>query len=158
MGRIKFTKQKRKKFINLLSKYGNKTVACKGVDISYPTFKKYYESDLDFREKVDLALEQAGDELEQEAYRRAVKGVSEPVYQNGQYVGDKITYSDRLLTMLLKASKPDKYSEKTNVTHTGQIEHKVQVEAKKNLLEKVNKLLDVTPKPQVIEHVPVDPV
>lgn len=45
--------------------------------------------------------------LEQEAYRRAVHGVSEAVYHKGEVVGHKQVYSDGLLSKLLDAKLPD---------------------------------------------------
>ncbi len=56
----------------------------------------------------DRALDSATDRLEQEAVRRAVDGVDEPVYQGGKKVGSITRYSDTLLIFLLKANR-DKF-------------------------------------------------
>jgi hypothetical protein len=57
-----------------------------------------------------------------EAHRRAVDGVEEPVYApNGKYCGTRIKYSDALLTLFLKADHPDKFSEKQEVKQSGVI-------------------------------------
>jgi len=47
--------------------------------------------------------------LEDEAFRRAYKGVKEAVYHGGKVVGYQRKPSDRLLMFLLKAHNPDKY-------------------------------------------------
>jgi hypothetical protein len=49
------------------------------------------------------------DVLEHEAYRRAVEGVAEPVYQGGELVGTVQRYSDRLLEFLLRGRRPQVY-------------------------------------------------
>lgn len=49
--------------------------------------------------------------LEQEAYRRAVEGVEEPVYQGGELVGTVRRYSDKLLEFLLRGRRPQVYRE-----------------------------------------------
>lgn len=51
------------------------------------------------------AIEDSADLLEQEARRRAIDGVEEPVYQGGQLVGTKTVYSDSLLALLLKGRR-----------------------------------------------------
>lgn len=50
--------------------------------------------------------------LEEEAYRRAVIGVDEPVYQQGRKVGEVKKYSDTLMVVLLKARAPEKYKDR----------------------------------------------
>jgi hypothetical protein len=52
--------------------------------------------------------------LEEEAYRRAVDGVDEPVYSaSGKLAGYRKRYSDILLTLLLRAYNPDRFGEKS---------------------------------------------
>lgn len=61
------------------------------------------------------------DEMEAEAYRRAVEGVSKPVVSAGKYVTDVTEYSDSLLQFLLRHRRPDVYRERTEVQHSGEI-------------------------------------
>ena len=51
-------------------------------------------------------MRMARDNLEAEAYRRAVEGVERPVYQGGRLVGTVREYSDSLLTIMLRARHP----------------------------------------------------
>ena len=55
------------------------------------------------------AMEGAADRLEQEAWRRAVDGISEPVIRGGQQVGEVVKYSDALLVRLLQARRPARF-------------------------------------------------
>ena len=58
------------------------------------------------------AKEMAVDVLEDEAVRRAVLGDERDIYYKGKKVGTVKNYSDRLLALLLKANKPDKYKDR----------------------------------------------
>jgi hypothetical protein len=49
------------------------------------------------------------DVLEHEAFRRAVDGVTEPIYQGGELVGHVQRYSDKLLEFLLRGRRPQTY-------------------------------------------------
>ena len=89
----------------------------------------------DFHEAWDAALEIGNDYLEQEAQRRAVEGYEEPVVHKGiqAFVRDPVTgeleldahgrpipltirrYSDRLLEVLLKARRPEKFRENMKI-------------------------------------------
>lgn len=62
------------------------------------------------------AQEEAADRIEQEAYRRAVEGVEEPVFYQGNVCGVIRKYSDQLLVRLLAARKPREYG-----THRAEI-------------------------------------
>lgn len=80
----------------------------------YPTYQALFES----------AHEEACDRLETEALRRAVQGWDEPVFGKGpgQHAGTVVVgavrkYSDRMLELLLKARRPEKFKERFE--HTG---------------------------------------
>ena len=60
------------------------------------------------------------EELEAEVYRRAVIGVERPITVAGERVMVR-EYSDRLLMFLLKAEKPEKYRDRREVKHSGDV-------------------------------------
>lgn len=62
--------------------------------------------DPEFCEAYDRAQSIFREGLVSEAYRRAVEGWLEPVYQKGECVGEVRRYSERLLEMLLKRFDP----------------------------------------------------
>lgn len=68
---------------------------------------------------MDEAIEQGSDILEAEAWRRAVEGVEEPVYQGGKEVGRIQRYSDTLMVLLLKGHKPQKFRERISSEVSG---------------------------------------
>jgi hypothetical protein len=57
----------------------------------------------------DFDLEQAVAALESEAVRRALSGVSLPVFHQGRQCGSTTRHSDQLLVFLLKTLKPERY-------------------------------------------------
>ena len=78
--------------------------------------KRQYETDPGFHELAQDAMEEWADCLEQEAVRRAVEGVEEPVFHQGEVVGFVTKYSDALLGKLLTGRRPEIFGNKTEVT------------------------------------------
>lgn len=91
------------------------------------------DDDLDFRARMDRAETHLMSVAEQEAKRRAIYGVEEPVVANGKVVYvvqdgvrrmlKKRVYSDGLLTFLLKSRNREVFGDKLDVkqTHQGHI-------------------------------------
>lgn len=75
-----------------------------------------------FARQWDSALETAIDALELEARRRAMNGVTEAVgWYQGEPGGTVQRYSDQLMTLLLKAHRPEKYRENVLNEHRGNV-------------------------------------
>jgi hypothetical protein len=76
------------------------------------------ETKPDFALAFQEAMDEAADLLEAEAWRRALEGVAEPIVKAGKPVVDPSTgqaitvrrYSDALLMLLLRGSKPRKFA------------------------------------------------
>jgi hypothetical protein len=66
------------------------------------------------------ARREAADWLEKEAWRRAMTGWLEPVYQKGEKVGSIRRFSDQLLLRLMEANNPEKFKRHTDVTTGGE--------------------------------------
>lgn len=109
-------------FLKTLAMSGVVTTACYKAKVSRQTAYKTREGDADFATAWDEALDAAADGMEEEAHRRAVVGVLKPVFQGGKKVGSIREYSDTLLIFRLKAVRPEKYRERTDVQHSGTIE------------------------------------
>lgn len=67
------------------------------------------------------AEEVACDALEEEARRRALKGVIKPIYQQGKRVGQVREFSDTLMITLLKAHRPEKFKDRSSVEQSGEV-------------------------------------
>lgn len=106
-------------FIDALRDTGNIRAACAKAKINRTTAYRERKASIDFDALWTSALEDAGDTLEGEAWRRAVKGVLKPVYQAGKKVGTVREYSDTLLIFLLKGAKPEKYKDRGEISGPG---------------------------------------
>ncbi len=106
-------------FLTAFARYGNVMRACQESGAIRRRVYDWRSTDERFGADFESARAEAVEHLENEAYRRAVEGVAEPVYQGGGQVGTVTKFSDSLLTLLLKANAPDKYRERSSVEHTG---------------------------------------
>ena len=109
-----------KAFLYSLCRLGNVTDACKKAKVARSVAYEHKNNDMMFADLWKEALDEAADRLEAEARRRAEKGVTKPVYQGGVLVGYIQEYSDSLMALLLKAHKPEKYRERTDITSGGE--------------------------------------
>ncbi len=73
------------------------------------------KTDQEYARQFAEARHRTADILEDEAWRRAVQGVEEPVYQGGKLVGTVTRYSDTLMTWLLRGLRRERYGDKTDV-------------------------------------------
>jgi hypothetical protein len=108
-----------KAFLSKLCKEGNVSAACRAAKIDRGTAYHRKNNNEAFAVRWQEALDEAADLLEAEAWRRAFKGVEEPVFQQKEQVGTIRKYSDTLMVLLLKAHKPERFRERTDVTSAG---------------------------------------
>lgn len=105
-------------FLAAFASCGNISTAAILADVNRKEHYRWLEADPAYADRYEQANEQAADALEQEARRRAVEGVEEPVgWFQGQAGGTVRKYSDTLLIFLLKGARPEKYRERYE--HTG---------------------------------------
>ena len=98
-------------FLAMLILEGTIAAAAREAGVAYQTVMKYRRHHPEFAEQIQTAVELNTQRLEQEAQRRATKGVERGIYFRGQIVGKEVTYSDQLLIFLLKSRRPDVYRE-----------------------------------------------
>lgn len=86
---------------------GDILAACKAVGVSLLFVNQWRKDDKIANEKFTEAERVGTQGLVSAAIQRAVHGVEEDVYYKGAVVGHKTSYSDGLLTTLLKAKVPE---------------------------------------------------
>lgn len=118
-GRSARTDRARDRFITTLSETCNVSEACRAAAIGRSTAYEWKDADPEFAALWKEAEEIAADRLEREAWRRAVEGVDKPVTFQGQITATYKEYSDRMLEILLKGHRPEKYTERQKVEHAG---------------------------------------
>ena len=94
-------------------------LACFKAGISRTTAYRTRDRYSSFADPWEEALLDAADILEGEARRRAVDGVEKPVYYKGKLIDTVREYSDGLLTLLLKAQKPERFRDRRDVEVSG---------------------------------------
>ncbi len=107
-----FTGTTRAMFIQALSFMGNVSYAAKLAGFTRQAVYQERRRNQTFATEWESALQIAADGLEQEAWRRAMQGVAKPVYQKGKKVGTIQEYSDRILIVLLRAARPNKFNDR----------------------------------------------
>ena len=127
-------------FLKAISGNGNVKLSCQKAGVGRRTVYDRRDSDTAFAQQLADALQDACDVLNAEARRRGVEGVprkkftgkGEPVMdpETGQQYVER-EYSDRLLEMLLKAKRPEKYRE--NITISGDAEKPLAIKIVKGV-------------------------
>lgn len=102
-------------FLAAFSATGVITTAAEAAQIDRSTHYEWLE-DPDYEKRFHEAEEQAADILESEARRRAVEGVTKPIYQGKELVGHVQEYSDTLLTFLLSGRRKAVFSKRSEIT------------------------------------------
>jgi len=112
MKKLKLTAEKREQFLQALADSGSVTAAVAAAGTSRTRVYELRNTDTAFAAAWDEAEEIATDRLQDEARRRAIEGVAEPLVSAGKLVrgddGQPIMvqrYSDNLLLALLKARR-----------------------------------------------------
>ncbi|MDA1309282.1 MAG: hypothetical protein O2985_06720 [Proteobacteria bacterium] len=139
---IKWTAPKRRAFLQNLMTTGNVSEAARASKVSRSHAYALKMSDQNFAAEWADALESATDILEAEARHRAVDGVEQPHFHQGQVTGSVRKYSDSLLMFLLKAHRPEKYRDRT-IDPKGTIDDDIdrEIEDAKSLLgDRLSKL------------------
>lgn len=86
---------------------GDDLAAARAVGVSLGFVNQWCKDDKEVRDRLTEAAKVGKQGLVSAAIRRAVHGVEEDVYYKGAVVGQKVNYSDGLLTTLLKAQVPE---------------------------------------------------
>jgi len=102
-------------YLAALPRYFTVSAALVKAGANWPMLARWREQSGEFCVREQHARETLADLLEAEAIRRAFKGVRQPVYQGGLLAGHVTSYSDALLTLLLKAMRPEKYRERSEI-------------------------------------------
>lgn len=123
--------ERRRLFLRAFALRGIVLDGCKAAGVSRSAVEHWRESSEWFDTLYNIAIEEAADRIEGEAFRRAVEGYDEPVIYQGMptTIVDGVTgeqkqltvrkYSDALMQTLLKGARPDKYRDNHKVEHVG---------------------------------------
>jgi hypothetical protein len=112
--RAEIRREKQKaKYIAAMELTGRNDKSAKLAGVGVTTVFDWIKADAIFGDAVEIAKEKALQIFDDEAHRRAVDGVEEPVFFQGTECGMVRKYSDTLLIFLMKANNPKKYRDNT---------------------------------------------
>ena len=118
----RWTPKKRDAFLESLAVYGNVTEAARQATTNRTYLYALYDKDPKFKAAWDAAAKVGAQALEDEARRRAYEGVKEPKFNKDGITTEWVQkYSDTLLIFLLKGHDPDKYKDRVDTHHTGEV-------------------------------------
>lgn len=103
-------------FLAAYAQTANLTKAAEATKIDRTLHYRWLAKFPKYQKAFSEAERQAGDFIEGEAVRRATEGVLEPVFYQGEKCGAVRRYSDGVMLTLLRGFKPQKYSQKTEIT------------------------------------------
>jgi hypothetical protein len=112
---------KERVFLRVLEKSGRMNAAAEASGMSIGAVVRRMETNPEFCALVEKAKSYRKELLIDEALRRAVTGVDEPVFYMGAICGYKTNYSDSLLAKLMDAYDPEKFRANHKVTVEGQL-------------------------------------
>jgi hypothetical protein len=119
--RTERTDRAREKFIAVLRETCNVSEAARAAGIGRRTAYEWRDKDAAFAGDWDEAEQEAADKLEREAWRRGVEGVDKPVVHQGVIMTTYKEYSDKMLEILLKGHRPEKFADRSKIEHSGVI-------------------------------------
>jgi len=108
-------------FCKELETHGSVPAAARAIGRTSKDILTIRKDQVHIDERIIDSLDQAAAKLEKEAMRRAVDGVEEPVYYQGERVDSITKFSDPLLKTMLQANLPDKYRDRIDANVTGDI-------------------------------------
>lgn len=119
----KLKPQRQKAFLEHLAKTANITVSCRSAGISR---KQYYVwmKDEKFAERAEHAMDDAIDMVEFALMQQAT-GYLEPVYYQGEVVGDIRKRDTRAAEILLKGRRAQVFRERHDIEHSGEVNTRV---------------------------------
>lgn len=106
---------KQRRFLVAYAQCGNMSRTARVTGISFVNHYQTWRQEPLYAKAFAVARRCAVDLLEEEAFRRAVKGCRRPVFYKGARCGYVREYSDSVLQMLLRANKPKKYRERHDI-------------------------------------------
>ena len=117
----KFNQAARSRYLTNLAATGLKTKSAEAAGVTYQTVRNYLAVHPDFQNEIDASIEAHRDVLLDEVLRRGKDGwIEQPLFdRDGNHVGDKLKYSDRLLEVALKRVDPLSRVAETKVEHSG---------------------------------------
>lgn len=98
-------------FVQVLAETANVSAACRAVGMSRRSAYALYNrrEAQSFRQAWDIAIEQGTRCLADAALERALNGVVQPIFYQGEQIGEKRVFNEAMTKFLLRCHAPDRY-------------------------------------------------
>jgi hypothetical protein len=115
------TDRARETFLETLRQSCNVAESCRAAGLARRSVYEWRDADPEFMADWLEAEAEAVDKLEREAWRRGAEGYDEPVIFQGVITDSYKKYSDRMLEILLKGHRPERFKERIAAEHSGTV-------------------------------------
>lgn len=95
--------------------------------IAHDDHYRWIKDDPTYPPRFEIARQKAITFLEDVAVQRATEGWLEPVFYQGEECGTVRKFSDTLLIFTLKGNAPEKYRERTDTKHSGEVSQTIKI-------------------------------
>lgn len=106
-------------FLAHLRDTGNVRRSCEAAGVARSWVYERRDADPALAAEWKAAALDAADLIEETLLDRGLNGWDEPVFQGGQKVGEVRRYAHNVAMVILKASNPEKYGDRTELRHSG---------------------------------------
>lgn len=120
-GRSARTDHARARFLDVLRSTCNVSEAARAIGLARSAAYEWRDADPGFAADWVNAEQEAADKLEREAWRRAVEGTDKPIVHQGEVTGTYKEYSDKLLEILLKGHRPERFVDRVKTDLSGTV-------------------------------------
>lgn len=106
-----WTAERQVAFIQALAESGDVSAACRAVAMSRSSaYALFNRPDAhSFRQAWEIAMTQATRRLADVLFARALHGVAQPVFHQGEQVGERRSFNDKTAMFLLRTHAPERY-------------------------------------------------
>lgn len=112
---------RKRRFLKAFRYNANVSAAARAAGVARQTCYKWRKDDPEFAALMDEAEQESIDRLEERAFQLAYEGTTRMVVSAGKHLGDEVEYSEGMISMLLKARRPNVYKDRQSVEHSGEI-------------------------------------
>lgn len=114
-------------FLAAFSGCGRVSRAAEIAEICRDDHYRWMKDDPTYPERFEATRQKAIGFLEDVAIKRATEGWLEPVFYKGEETGTVRKFSDLLLIFTLKGNAPEKYRERFDTRHSGEVSQVVKI-------------------------------
>lgn len=112
---------RKRRFLNEFRHTANIAEAARRAGVHRSMPYQWAKRDLEFKRLMDEAENEAVDGIEKVAHNLATGAYTRMVVSAGKVLGEETIYSERMIELLLRARRPERYNQKQQIEHSGSL-------------------------------------